>query len=251
MKKPINLTERNSSGFPQTRWSLILDARNPSPEKAFEALEELCALYWPAVFAFLRRSGVPGQDAEDAAQGFFAHLLGQGSKGPSFPQKQGRFRSWLLACLRRYQIDIWRRESAARRGGGVSHISLDGANEQGDTNLQIADQSQSEESFDRCVAHTLVSRAFQLLEMEQRSEAARTLYPYLKPLLLENQPVGALPNLDEVAARFAISSGNVRKRRDRLRSRLVELLRKLAADLVPTDECVEDELRHLLKSLGH
>ena len=60
--------------FPTTRWTLILGARADAPaERA--ALEQLCAAYWKPVYFFLRRKGLAPDAAEDAAQGFFLHLL--------------------------------------------------------------------------------------------------------------------------------------------------------------------------------
>ena len=55
--------------FPTTRWSVVLGAAHGS-EAPRRALHELCAAYWRPLYAFLRRDGMPPEDAEDLVQGF-------------------------------------------------------------------------------------------------------------------------------------------------------------------------------------
>ena len=64
--------------FPVTRWSFISEAQGKG-ERAALAMNELCTLYWPPVYAFVRRKGKSPADAEDITQGFFAELLSRGS----------------------------------------------------------------------------------------------------------------------------------------------------------------------------
>jgi RNA polymerase sigma-70 factor (ECF subfamily) len=47
----------------------VLNAQGESPA-AQEALEKLCRMYWRPIFAFLRRQGIPPEEAEDITQGF-------------------------------------------------------------------------------------------------------------------------------------------------------------------------------------
>jgi hypothetical protein len=61
--------------FHTTRWSVVLlSAQSRSPGSK-DALAELCRLYWFPLYAFIRRSGHNPEDAKDAVQGFFLHLL--------------------------------------------------------------------------------------------------------------------------------------------------------------------------------
>ena len=55
--------------FATTRWSLILSAANSQSEeqKARDALEELCRIYWRPVFVFVCRRGYSMEDAKDHA----------------------------------------------------------------------------------------------------------------------------------------------------------------------------------------
>src|SRR5262245_46074729 len=66
--------QQGGVAFTTTHWSVVLEAQGESPA-AQEALEKLCRMYWRPIFAFLRRQGIPTQQAEDITRGFFAELL--------------------------------------------------------------------------------------------------------------------------------------------------------------------------------
>jgi len=63
-------------------------------------------------------------DVEDAVQGYYEMLITRGSIR-SVSQERGRLRSFLLSTFERYLIDQWEKRSAAKRGGGKHHLSLD------------------------------------------------------------------------------------------------------------------------------
>ncbi len=80
--------------FTTTHWSVVLEAQGESPA-AQEALEKLCRTYWRPIFAFLRRQGLPPEEAEDITQGFFAQLL-ERRKFSAIRRKKDDF---VLFCL--------------------------------------------------------------------------------------------------------------------------------------------------------
>src|SRR5262245_40586116 len=61
--------------FQSTLWSQVRLAGDLEETASRRALEKLCRLYWPPVFAFLRRCGHDVEDAKDLTQGFFAYVL--------------------------------------------------------------------------------------------------------------------------------------------------------------------------------
>ena len=71
---PATVQKHGGAEFATTHWSVVLEAQGESPA-AQEALEKLCRTYWRPIFAFLRRQGIPPEEAEDITQGFFAQLL--------------------------------------------------------------------------------------------------------------------------------------------------------------------------------
>ena len=63
--------------FVTTCWNVILSAANSQSEeqKARDALEELCRIYWRPVFVFVCRRGYSTEDAQDRTQDFFLKIL--------------------------------------------------------------------------------------------------------------------------------------------------------------------------------
>src|SRR5262245_46870014 len=111
--------------FTTTHWSVILAAGRDSSPGAREALERLCRTYWYPLYAYLRRRGFGEHDAQDVTQGFITQLLERGSL-KSVTKERGKFRSFLLASLNFFVADQCDKASAAKRGGGLPVISLDG-----------------------------------------------------------------------------------------------------------------------------
>ena len=65
--------------------------------------------------SFVRRCGYQSEDAQDLTQAFFEHLMGRDFLQNIHPDK-GRFRSFLLACLKHFLADQWAKARTARRG---------------------------------------------------------------------------------------------------------------------------------------
>jgi DNA-directed RNA polymerase specialized sigma24 family protein len=59
--------------FPTTSWTLVLRAAGPDARRS--ALEDLCAIYWRPVYAFVRRQVSDEEQAKDLTQAFFTRLL--------------------------------------------------------------------------------------------------------------------------------------------------------------------------------
>ena len=110
--------------FASTRWTLVLQAGAESNSAARNALEQLCQIYWPAIYVYLRRRGYQRSDAQDLTQSFFQHLLENETFQRASPEK-GRFRSFLLGALKLCLADEHDRCRALKRGGGVRFISVD------------------------------------------------------------------------------------------------------------------------------
>ena len=84
------------SDWPETRESLILRARNPQDDAAWN---ELIAVYRPVVCRLARNRGLQHADADDLAQGVFASVAKAIEKWQ--PSEEGpRFRNWLARICR-------------------------------------------------------------------------------------------------------------------------------------------------------
>src|SRR4030095_15651689 len=103
---PMALSLRPASSppdahFAATRWTVVCTARAQEPAVVDKALNELCSAYWYPLYAFLRRSGRPREDAEVLCRRFFTRLLARDFSALVEPEKH-RFRSFLLEAMTRF-----------------------------------------------------------------------------------------------------------------------------------------------------
>src|SRR5688572_28618987 len=110
--------------FSPTRWSLISAVRSGDAPRAKQALETLCHAYWYPLYAYVRRTGHPHEDAADLTQGFFTHIMENELLTRAEPER-GRLRNFLLTAIQRFLRDDWRRQQRQKRGGGTALLSID------------------------------------------------------------------------------------------------------------------------------
>src|SRR5579863_6843154 len=90
--------------FPTTHWSLILSAASTSDARSRDALAQLCRNYWYPIYSFIRARTQSADEAQDLTQEFFLWLL-QGSILKTADRSAGRFRSYLIVCLKNFLAD--------------------------------------------------------------------------------------------------------------------------------------------------
>src|SRR5215467_1901453 len=113
-----------ASNFPTTSWSLVLAAAaNPTPDSR-ASLGTLCQVYWPPVYAFIRRNGYDSDQAQDLTQAFFAVMLEKNYLGDA-DRERGRFRTFLLAAVKHFLANEWDKAHALKRGGGLMAVAID------------------------------------------------------------------------------------------------------------------------------
>src|SRR5262249_30634032 len=113
----------SAMGFHTTHWTVILEARDQNGTSAQEALASLCATYWYPLYAFVRRQGASAHEAEDFTQEFFSQFLKRNALASVRPSL-GKFRSFMLACLKNFLANERERAHAQRRGGGRMLLPL-------------------------------------------------------------------------------------------------------------------------------
>ena len=230
--------------FPNTRWSVVLAARQDSPAAA-AALEMLCQAYWYPLYAFVRRNGHSPEDAQDLTQEFFSRLL-QKHWLDSASRDKGKLRTFLLVALRNFLHNEWRRVSAQRRGGGVSPVPMDTAFAES----RLAADSQllpSEELFDRQWALTLLDRTVNGLRAELTTAGKREDFETLKGYLLADR--GSI-DYSAVAKQLGVNEGAARVAVHRLRKRFREIYREEISQTLADGEDLEAEMRHLAAALA-
>ena len=91
-----------AAAFAATDWSMIAAAAQTGSPEAHGAMARLCSAYRVPLYAYLRRKGHAAHDAEDLLQMFFVERVLNRRVLVNVRPGAGRFRSWLLTCLRNW-----------------------------------------------------------------------------------------------------------------------------------------------------
>jgi len=231
---------RGTAQFATTHWSVVLAAGDSASPDSQEALESLCRQYWVPLYAFVRRSGREAEEAKDLTQAFFARLLERRILGQA-DQDRGRFRTFLLACLKNFLRDQWDKEKAQKRGGGVRQVSFVRPEDPGLIPEWEGTASETPEHvYERHWARVLLERVMMRLERESTNH---DLFLALKAHV--SQEEGSTPYAD-LAAHWQTTEGALRMKVHRMRDRYREMLREEIAQTVHEAEEIDDEIRHLV-----
>jgi DNA-directed RNA polymerase specialized sigma24 family protein len=231
--------------FPTTHWTLVMRLHEGGAAR-HAALDELCALYWYPIYAFLRRRGFAQHDAEDVTQSFFAKLLRDETFEVADAQK-GKLRTLLLASLERHLADQHRRLGALKRGGGETIIAFEELHAEQRYALEPQDHRDPEWLFTRTWAQLLLDGVRDKLRAvfaeTGRSEVFELLLPFL---LMEDTP----PSYRDVARKLDSSETAVRLIVFRMRARFRELLHDELSRTVSSPGEVAGELEWLKATLA-
>lgn len=233
--------------FPLTHWSVVLGAGHASSPGAEAALEQLCRTYWYPLYAYLRRSGHNEADAQDLIQSFFASLIEREWVSAADPAK-GRFRSFLLICLKRFVSVQAQKAHAQKRGGRNVVISLDDQEAAERYKLESVEDLAPEVVFDRRWALTLLERSWDRLQAECEATGKEALFAHLKAAQSEESQAQSQQRL---AATLGMTESALKSALFRLRTRYREILREEVAQTVSSPREVDEEIRYLLKVVSN
>jgi len=225
--------------FQPTRWSLVLAASQPDSTEARAALASLCETYWYPVYAFLRRRGYDRDKSKDLTQELFAQLIEKRSFEVA-DKERGRFRSFLLACLRHLLSHEYKKEQAVKRGGEYTFVPLDEVLAESRYGAEPADDMTPEKLFERRWALTLLDQTMEELKREyvdsRRGEQFEALHPFIA------SASDSSASYADVAARLNLNENAVRQAAFRMRTRFGDLLRAKVALTVASPQELEAEL---------
>jgi len=208
-----------SADFPETRWSQLLELRDPAHPRYAEHLEKLAKQYWNPVFHYAKALG--RADAEDLTQQFFAMLLSRGDLEKISPER-GSFRGFLKTALRHFVV------SAARADAVRAAVPV----------KDEADFATPEQAFDREWARGVLVEAVARL----RKESPPVPFALFSEHCLED--TGA--SYADLARRHGVSEDDVRNRLREARIRMREILEELLRDYLAPGQDLEAELRFIL-----
>ncbi len=236
---------RTGSGFPPTHWSTVLHAAHAGSPEADGALTRLCETYWYPLYAFVRRQGHAPQDAQDLTQAFFEHLLSRDFLSNVTPDK-GRFRSFLLTCLKRYLADEWRKGHACKRGAGRPVLVLDEKTAENLYQREPDHSADALELYERRWALALLDRVLERLGTEFAAAGKQATFGRLQSFLLGERGGGTYT---EAAASLGTTEGAVKMTVLRMRERYRALFREEIAHTVAEPGEIAEEVRHVVTVL--
>jgi DNA-directed RNA polymerase specialized sigma24 family protein len=232
--------------FATTHWSVVLQAGGEQPALVSAALEQLCRTYWFPLYAFLRRKGLPDEDAKDLTQQFFTRLL-ERNDFRSMDARKGKFRTFLLTALTHFLSNERDRAQAAKRGGGKAIFSLDAIPSDQFQRIEPASDLSPDKLFDQRWAMTLLATAVARLQAEMTDAGRARQFEQLKQFLTEDPGDGEYA---DAARRLESTSQAVAVAVHRMRQRYRQLVRTEVAHTVSSPAEVDEEMRHLYAALN-
>jgi DNA-directed RNA polymerase specialized sigma24 family protein len=240
MSKPS--AEPRNGSFPQTRWSLVLDAQDDNPE----ALAELCRAYWFPLYCYARRLRPDTEDAKDLTQAFFETLLTRDSLKLA-RKDRGKLRSFLLTSLKNFSLEQHRKGQAQKRGGAAPHISFDGMEAEQRFVLEPRHEVSPELEFDRAWARELLARVLAKLGDTYHAAGKRELFALLQPQLMAGDQAAGY---SDAGAKLGLSAAAMRYAAFKLRERYREMLKEAIHETVTNEVEAAEELAHLRGLFG-
>jgi RNA polymerase sigma factor (sigma-70 family) len=234
--------------FPDTSWSEIVAAAEQASPRAQVALQNLCLHYWYPLYAFVRRNAVDREEAEDLTQAFFTRVLQKGYLR-EYDRDRGRFRTFLLACLKHFLANERDRASALKRRGSAADLPLefDFGDAEGKLLREPPDEQTPETLYERQWALNVLARVQTRIAQEYERAGKTRQFEQLRIFVMdENSP---LP-YREIAVKLGTTEGALKVTVHRLRRRFRELLRNEIAQTVIAPEEVEQEIEFLMSILS-
>jgi len=233
--------------FPNTRWSVILQAQGSDSELRNRALEQICRTYWLPIYAFARGQGLAPTDAEDLTQCVLSGLLDKGAFEQVTASK-GKLRSFLRVATKNALRDDWRKAARLKRGGAATVLSLDYEDAERRctaVSLSAVDNDSPDKLFDRHWGRHLLNQTMERLEATYTGEGKGDVFAALKGVL--GHLDGGGRRYQDISAELGMSEGAIKVAVHRLRKRYRRILKEEIA-LTLDDEseaAVEEELRYL------
>ena len=119
--------------------------------------------------------------SQDLTQGFFeVFLANHYAKDAS--RDKGRFRSFLLASIKHFMANEWKKANRQKRGGGNRAISFDALEAEERFLHEPAVESSAEQAFDRRWGQAILDRVMRRLQSEFNETGRANLFDSMKSL---------------------------------------------------------------------
>jgi len=163
----------------------------------------------------------------------------------SVDRAKGRFRSFLLACMKHFISNQRARARAQKRGGGAAHVPLDTIAAEEKYAKEVTDEVTPERLYHRRWALTLLDHVLVRVRAQYADRGRLALFEALKGELTG----GTGRTNREIGAELGMSEGAVKVAAHRLRSRYREVLRAEIGRTVDDPADIDSEIEELFDAL--
>ena len=234
-----------SYGFPSTHWSRMAPLHGKVTADHRGVINWLIERYWKPVYVYFRRKGFDPDMATELAQDFFVQALTR-ELFERADQARGRFRVFLLSCLKRFLIDRHRRRKTREKIDGVVSIQ-DLVSENGGVYEPQTDET-PEDAFHRTWVNELLQRVWKEVQIEMRNSGQQVHAELFRQRVYEPAMTGEKsPPLKDLAAQYGLKT---KEASNRIVTVIRAFRRRLTAEIqqyASTEEEVQSELRDLLR----
>ncbi len=236
------------ASFDETDWSLVGALMDSREEFAEAALARLLRDYWAPIFAYIRRSGRPRQEAVDLAQEFIATVVLKRGLFHSADRSRGRFRALIKTSVRHFLAEEHRRASARKsRPTGMLRSLSPGLGME-----EPIDARSPDAAFDYQLATTAIHRALERARAAcERDDLGRHCRIFeeqiIRPTLFGISAPGYELLAEQHGLRDARQAANMAAV---ARKRFQVELRHEVGRWVDSDDEVDAELARLIEAVG-
>lgn len=237
--------------FPATSWSLVARAAQADGTTFRAALDELLRKYLPALKTHLVLTRkLPPDRADDLLQGFVASRVVENALVSRADQKQGKFRTFLLAALNNYVIDQLRAEGAKKRSPGAGAIrELDDEHDRQESKRSRRDDPAS--AFDVAWAREVMNQAVERMRRECEQSGRTDLWGVFHGRVVAPALDGVEPlDYDALVRQFGFASPDQASNALVTAKRTFQRILRQVVGEYEGGEQVDEELRDLKSILG-
>ncbi|MGJ8716528.1 MAG: RNA polymerase sigma factor [Maribacter stanieri] len=225
--------------FQSTCWKHFRELHSGVAIREKRALNEICQTYWKPLYHFACALGCQHQDAEDCVQGFLSRESTAQLFKTADPNK-GRMRSLLLVAFKRFIFDIWKKNSAQKRGRDTTVFQSD------EELISLENTLNPSIAYDQQWAIIIVEQAKSNLSQRYREQGNENLYSHLEPLIEDKGET----DYKTLAETLNLSLSAVKSAIHRIRQRFGSEIRAAVAETVADENEIEAELSWLIQVLS-
>ena len=232
--------------FLTTQWTLIESIRT-GDDSSHALIGSLLKNYWKPVYCYLRRHGYGNEEAKDLTQAFFHEIVLGNELIQQADRRKGRFRSFLLAALRRFLINVKHKETALKRVPKGKLVPLEVVDP--DSLVAVSDDLSPDDCFNYAWVSSLLERVLDEVEATCHEDGMTVYWKVfeervLQPIMDETDP----PSVKEICGQYGIPDGNkLANMVVTVKRRIRSALKKHIRDLVASPEEVSDELQEMAR----